>query len=98
MGDALRVEMDAVSWAARLAEWNTRRMIFLADRWVSSSQFEGLAKRTIRYLSSQGGKASRRQIMRKFHINLRDAEMLLRLDARLGRDRRDRRQEHYYLP
>jgi hypothetical protein len=76
-GAPLVIETDAADWGCRLAEWNTRRMLFLASRWVSSSQFEDMQKRLIRFIDEKGGRATRRQVMRRFHLDVRETDRLI---------------------
>ena len=44
----------AAAWAARLSEYLTRRMIHLANRWVSENQQESHVKRLQRLIESHG--------------------------------------------
>jgi hypothetical protein len=75
------IDESAADWACRLAEWNTRRMIWLAERWVSSSQFEDWMKKFHRYMAEHGGKATQRDLCNRF--GMRKRELLEVIDSML---------------
>ncbi|MGD9646980.1 MAG: bifunctional DNA primase/polymerase [Pirellulales bacterium] len=45
------VTVDAATWACRLSEYLTRRLIYLASRWVSDNQVESDTKRVLRIIA-----------------------------------------------
>lgn len=59
------IDADAASWACELAEYLTRRMLFVAHEWVADGQFDAQQKRVLRVVRRAGGKISRSELCRK---------------------------------
>lgn len=52
--DQLIVTRDAASWACRLAEYLTRRVLFIANRYVAENVFDAKRKRVLRAIEDAG--------------------------------------------
>ena len=59
------IDVDAASWACELAEYLTRRMLFVAHEWVADGQFDAKQKRVLRVVRRAGGRISRNKLSRK---------------------------------
>lgn len=60
-----RIDADAAGWAAEVSEYMTRRMIYLADEWVSDGTFDARQKRVIRIIRDHGASMSRSELCRR---------------------------------
>jgi hypothetical protein len=54
----------AALWASEVVQYMTRRMIFLADRWIADGRFDALQKEVVRKLEKRGGRVSRAEMCR----------------------------------
>ena len=63
--------MDApdIDWAAMLATHLTKRMIYMAQFYVSEGKFDSLKKRMLAALSMAGGEMSRSELLRRLHVD-----------------------------
>jgi len=59
------IDHEAASWACELAEYLTRRMLFVADEWVADGLFDARQKRVLRVVKRSGGRISRNDLSRK---------------------------------
>jgi len=48
------IDVDAAHWACELAEYLTRRMIYLAHQWVAEGPFDAKRKRMLRIVEAAG--------------------------------------------
>jgi len=52
-------------WACDLSEYLTRRVLHLADEWVSDGQFDARQKKVLRIIRDAGGHIGRRELSRR---------------------------------
>ena len=60
------IDKEATAWACELSDYLTRRMLFLADTWVSENQFDQRQKEIMRYIWKKKGKIKKWEFNRKF--------------------------------
>lgn len=58
------IDLEAATWACELAEYNTRRLLYLASQWVADSDFDKRQLRVVRFVREKGGQVSRSQLTR----------------------------------
>lgn len=61
----LRIDAPAAEWACELAEYTTRRMIFLAGQWIADGDFDVKQKRVLRIIRAEGGSIGHNELTRK---------------------------------
>jgi hypothetical protein len=54
----------AALWASEVVQYMTRRMIFLADRWIADGRFDALQKEVVRKIEKRGGRVSKGEMCR----------------------------------
>jgi hypothetical protein len=59
------IDQAAAQWACQLCEHITRKMIYIADQWVSDGQFDEKQKRVLRIITDAGGRISQSQLGQK---------------------------------
>lgn len=59
------IDQAAAMWACRLSEHITRKMIYIADQWVSDGQFDEKQKKLLRVIKDAGGRISQSQLCQK---------------------------------
>jgi len=59
------IDVEAAAWACELAEYLTRRMLFVAHEWVADGQFDAQQKRVLRVVRRAGGRISRNALSRR---------------------------------
>ena len=52
------IDEAATQWACQLSEHITRKMIFIADQWVSDGYFDEKQKKVLRVIRDAGGRIS----------------------------------------
>ena len=64
--------MDApdIDWAARLATHLTKRMIYMAQFYVSEGKFDSLKKRMLAMLTRAGGTMDRASLLKNMHVDV----------------------------
>jgi len=85
------ISLASVQWARALVEWQMRRMLWMADRFVSDGEFHEDQQRVIRFLEKNGGMADHSALLRHMHVrvkhlhevidSLEQAEQVERLQA-----------------
>ena len=70
--DDLTPMMDVpdIDWAARLVTHLTRRMIYMAQFYVSEGKFDGLKKRLLAMLARAGGTMDRASLLKNMHVDV----------------------------
>jgi hypothetical protein len=59
------IDQAAAQWACGLSEHITRKMIYIADQWVSDGHFDEKQKKVLRVIKSAGGRISQSQLGEK---------------------------------
>ena len=78
------IDIHAARWACELAEYLTRRMIYLADQWVAEGPFDAKRKRMLRTIEAAGPSGlSRSQLYTKTR-QLTNRERMEIIDALLS--------------
>lgn len=63
--DERMVTGEAATWACAMADYLTRRMLWLAHTWVSENQFDAKQKNVIRIVRDAGGTMTRSELSRR---------------------------------
>ncbi|MDH4201473.1 MAG: bifunctional DNA primase/polymerase [Phycisphaerae bacterium] len=59
------IDEAAANWACRLSEHITRKMIYIADQWVSDGYFDEKQKKVLRVIAAAGGRISQSELGEK---------------------------------
>ncbi len=84
------IDGHAALWASEVVQYMTRRMIYLADRWIADGRFDAIQKEVMRKVEKRGGRVSHgdmcRVILRR--MKSRDRDEILRNMLETGQIRR----------
>jgi len=67
-----RISLAAVQWARALVEWQTQRMLFMAETHVADSEFHAECQKFLNYLRRDGGMMQHKDALRCMHIKAKD--------------------------
>ena len=72
--------MDApdIDWAALLATHLTKRMIYMAQFYVSEGKFDSLKKRMLAMLARAGGTMDRASLLKNMHVDVETFKKIIR--------------------
>ncbi|MEI8244605.1 MAG: DUF3987 domain-containing protein [Lentisphaerota bacterium] len=73
---APEVTAEAVDWAQRFIEYQTRRMLFMAESYVSDNPFHAECLKVKRKM--QAGKISHKNLLRSMHLKAQDFESIMK--------------------
>jgi hypothetical protein len=59
------VDANAARWACAVADYLTRRMLYLAHEWVADGLFDARQKKVLRIIRQAGGEIGRRELSRR---------------------------------
>ena len=65
---------DAARWGWDLATYQTRRQLYMAERYVADNPFHQACLRLLRKLQDCGGRVPRRDMLRLLHVKVADLE------------------------
>ncbi|RMF71693.1 MAG: DUF3987 domain-containing protein, partial [Planctomycetota bacterium] len=63
--EAPQIDADAACWACDVADYLTRRMLFVAHEWVADGLFDARQKKVLRIIRQAGGQIGRRELSRR---------------------------------
>lgn len=73
---APEITAEAVDWAQRFIEYQTRRMLFMAESYVSDNPFHAECLKVKRKM--QAGKISHKNLLRSMHLKAQDFESIMK--------------------
>jgi hypothetical protein len=84
------IDGPAALWAVEVVQYMTRRMIFLADRWIADGRFDALQKEVVRKVEKRGGRVTASEMARVVlrRVNSRERDEVLKSMIETGQLRR----------
>ena len=74
--EAPEVTAEAVDWAQRFIEYQTRRMLFMAESYVSDNPFHAECLKVKRKI--QAGKMSHKHLLQNMHLKAQDLDSVIK--------------------
>ena len=63
----LRIDQDGAVWACEVVRHATKRILYLASKWIADDEFHDKQNEVVRYVQEQGGAVKQNKITRRFH-------------------------------
>ena len=72
------IDGPAAEWGCQIAEHNTRRMLYLAESWISDGWFDARQKAVLRGIKDRGGSVTRNELTRMTQsMTIRDRQQII---------------------
>jgi len=72
------IDLEAVEWAWKFVDYQTRRMLFMAESYVADNPFHAECLKAKRYLQKANGKISHIRLLRLMHLKSSDFEAVMK--------------------